>query len=224
MPEPVKRESPLARFGLDAGVGAPPPRAGIECREQAFRGHINLRGDPADPRLEAAVRSVLGVELPRVANTVGAASDATVYWLGPDEWLVVTPGERERAVANGLRAALGDMFSAVTELGGGQTILVLRGASVRDLLAKECPLDLDPRAFPRGTCAQSRLAKAPVLLRPLDDGAIEIVVRRSFADYLWLWLQDAAAEYGLHAGSDAAAQDGTDVSGLTKPAGQPALS
>ncbi|OUC50154.1 hypothetical protein B7939_13495, partial [Eggerthia catenaformis] len=25
----------------------------------------------------------------------------------------------------------------------------------------------------------------------------ELVVRRSFADYFWLWLQDASAEYGL---------------------------
>ncbi|TNF08513.1 MAG: sarcosine oxidase subunit gamma, partial [Pseudomonadales bacterium] len=25
----------------------------------------------------------------------------------------------------------------------------------------------------------------------------ELVIRRSFADYFWLWLQDACAEYGL---------------------------
>ena len=55
-----------------------------------------------------------------------------------------------------------------------------------------------------GACAQTRLAKAPVLVRRLDDGgAYEIVVRRSFADYLWLWLEDAAAEYGLRIGPEA---------------------
>ncbi|MES2089026.1 MAG: sarcosine oxidase subunit gamma family protein, partial [Pseudomonadota bacterium] len=26
----------------------------------------------------------------------------------------------------------------------------------------------------------------------------ELVIRRSFSDYWWLWLQDASAEYGLN--------------------------
>ena len=69
---------------------------------------------------------------------------------------------------------------------------------MRELLAKGCPLDLHPRAFDVGQCAQSHLAKAPILIRQLDrEPSFEIVVRRSFADYFWLWLEDAAAEYGL---------------------------
>ena len=164
-------------------------------------GHINLRGSLADARFSAAVSSVLGVGLPAVANTVVQGSAIAAYWLGPDEWLVATSGEREAALAAALREALADTFSSVTEVGSGNAVIVLRGAEVRELLSKECPLDLREPAFAPGACAQTRLAKAAILLRPLEADSMELIVRRSFADYVWSWLLDAGAEYGFRAGS-----------------------
>ena len=35
------------------------------------------------------------------------------------------------------------------------------------------------------------------VIRRTGEEVWELVVRRSFADYIWLWLQDAGAEYGL---------------------------
>ena len=87
---------------------------------------------------------------------------------------------------------------AITDVSGGQTAVVLRGGFVRELVAKGCPLDLHPRVFGIGQCAQSHLAKAPILIRQVDgQPSFEIIVRRSYADYFWLWLEDAAAEFGL---------------------------
>ncbi len=198
MPERARRESPLARFALASRRGAETSAAGIIASERAFLGHVNVRGDAGDARFVAAVRAAAGVEPPVVPNTTRSAAATTVYWLGPDEWLVVTDGERELAMATQLQAALEGMHAAVTVVGGGQTTIVLRGNAVRELLSQECPLDLHPRSFEPGACAQSRLAKAPVLLRLAEDGAsFEVIVRRSYADYLWSWLEDAAAEYGL---------------------------
>ena len=160
-------------------------------------GHINLRGSLTDAKFGAAVSSVLGIALPEVANTVVEGSDVVACWLGPDEWLVVTPGAREAALAAALREALADVFSSVTEVGSGNTVIVLRGEEARELLSKECPLDLRAPSFVPGACAQTRLAKAAILLRPLEGDAIELIVRRSFADYVWSWLLDAGAEYGF---------------------------
>jgi sarcosine oxidase subunit gamma len=123
---------------------------------------------------------------------VAVGREGALYWLGPDEWLLVTANEREAGVARALREAIGGEFSSVTEVGGGQVVITLRGAEARDLLAKECPLDLTAPSFAPGACAQTRLAKAGVLLRPLEDGAMELIVRRSFAGYLESWLEDAA--------------------------------
>jgi sarcosine oxidase subunit gamma len=204
VPESIARESPLVRFDLAAGATAAPGSAGVVAVERAFLGHLNLRGDPHDARFVAAVRAVLGVAPPITANMVNEAQRNTVYWLGPDEWLVVTPRERRLPVESGLRSALRGLRFALTDISGGQTVVVLRGDPVRDLLAKGCPLDLHPRVFDTGQCAQSHLAKTPILLRPLGgEPSFEIIVRRSFADYFWLWLEDAAAEYGLTAAPSA---------------------
>jgi sarcosine oxidase subunit gamma len=219
------KESPLVRFGLRARSAQAPAAGAIHAWEHAFLGHINLRGDAGDPRFTAAVKAVLGVELPVRANTLSVARAIAIYWLGPDEWLVVTPGDRERAIAGELRASFATLHAAVTELSGGQTVVELHGPQVRELLSKECPLDFHPRAFPPGTCAQSHLAKAPILLHALDDGnGFAIVIRRSFADYFWLWLEDAAAEYGLAVSPEAAAVNPQSPSSISRSEGQPALS
>jgi len=209
------RESPLVRFDLEARAASNPARARIVCSERPFLGHINLRGDAGDPRFIASVASVIGTVVPISPNTVSRGHDQVVYWLGPDEWLIVTTDEREAAIARDLRDALANCFAAVTEVSGGQTVISLSGDAVRDMLAKGCPLDLHARVFGIDRCAQSHLAKAPILIRQIDAApSFEIVVRRSFADYLWLWLEDAAAEYGLGieapAGSIATPQSATN--------------
>lgn len=199
MSERISKQSPLWHVNARPDPAIAPATA-IRYFENGLLGHINLRGDPADARLAAAAERALGTALPTGANTTRVAGDIVVYWLGPDEWLAVTPGEREQEIVDALGAALDGVHSSVTPVTGGQTILVLRGTHVRDLLAKGCPFDLHAPAFRAGACAQTHLAKAGVLLRPLGEDGIEIVVRRSFADYLYKWLETAAAEYGwVHA-------------------------
>jgi sarcosine oxidase subunit gamma len=170
--------------------------ARVTLAERAALGHLNLRGDPADARFTVAVAQVFGTSLPTAPNTVAAGPRGIAYWLGPDEWLLVTAASDEATLGAALRTALAGVHSAVTEVSGGQVVIELRGAKVLELLAKECPLDLEAPEFAPGRCAQTRLAKAAVLLRPLEGGAVELIVRRSFCDYLWTWLADAGAEYG----------------------------
>lgn len=199
MSESIQRASPLVRFErernrLPRSQGA----AGVRASERAFCGHVNLRADPANPQVLAALRGMLGFALPLQPNSVARNDSTTVLWLGPNEWLIVVPDGAAAALVADVQRVLHGHFFAVTEVSGGQTIVALRGKHVRDVLAKGCSLDLHPRAFGPGRCAQSHLAKAPILLYQLDDEPVfELILRRSFADYLWLWLLDAAAEFGL---------------------------
>ena len=39
------------------------------------------------------------------------------------------------------------------------------------------------------------MAKAGALIHQTGEDVYELYVLRSFADYLWRWLEDAAAEY-----------------------------
>ena len=74
----------------------------------------------------------------------------------------------------------------------------IKGRGVRDVLAKGCTLDLHPAEFAAGACAQSGLAKANILIGLIEEKPVfEIVVRRSFAEYLARWLQHAATEHNV---------------------------
>ena len=121
-----------------------------------------------------------------------------MLWLGPDEWLIVTPPDERGSVEDRLSEALRGGHSSVTDISGGQTLITLSGERARQVLAKGCSLDLHPRSFGQGKCAQTLVAGANVILRWADLGpSFDLIVRRSFADYLAIWLRDAALEYGL---------------------------
>lgn len=197
MSESARALSPLAGRTLESPrAHAGEPAAVIFC-ERALLGHINLRGDPASPAFLGAVERTLGCAPPLDANTFVAADDVRACWLGPNEWLVICDGANEAAHADALRRALDGQFAAVTEIGSGQTIIGVSGGRAREVIAKGCPLDLHPRAFGPGRCAQTYIARSGVtLLQTSDAPFFELIVRRSYADYLWSWMTQAAAEYG----------------------------
>jgi sarcosine oxidase subunit gamma len=199
------RHSPLAHLGLTGRAASDREAAraaGIAMGERPFRGIVNLRGNAGSEEFMAAVEQVLGVGLPLEACTAARGDDVAVLWLGPDEWWVITPDDGPGTAA-GLAEALEGQPAAVTDVSESRTCIRVSGPRVRDLLAKGSPLDLHPRAFPAGGCAQGHLAKTLITLDmhagDEDPGGpvFDLSVLNSFAEYLWLWLEDAAGEYGL---------------------------
>jgi sarcosine oxidase subunit gamma len=191
MSDLFERQSPLVQIEL----GEPRSKA-PRIEERAFLGYLNLRGRPAHTGFVAGVLKVLGVEAPTAANTVIDAGDNRIYWLGPDEWLIVTPAGQQEKLQRKLLAALDGVFSSVVDNSSGLTMLRVSGESAAALLATDCPFDLHPREFWPGQCAQTRIAKTGMLVTPLADGSgFDVIIRRSFADYLLRWLQDAAVPF-----------------------------
>ena len=138
----------------------------------------------------------IGLELP-VALTVVANGDMSLQWLGPDEWLLIVPGGQEVPVENALRDALAGQHIQVVNVSGGQTLLELNGPNVRDVLMKSTSYDVHPNNFPVGKAVGTVFAKSQLVIRRTGEETWELLIRRSFSDYWWLWLQDASAEYGL---------------------------
>ena len=56
---------------------------------------------------------------------------------------------------------------------------------------------MSPHGLPVGKVVGTGFAKTNVLLRRIETERVELVVRRSYADYLWTWLQRAAGPSGL---------------------------
>ncbi|MGB0447236.1 MAG: sarcosine oxidase subunit gamma family protein, partial [Pseudomonadales bacterium] len=51
--------------------------------------------------------------------------------------------------------------------------------------------------FPVGKVVQTTFAKTGATICKCNDGSFDLVIRRSFADYFFLWLKDASEDYGL---------------------------
>jgi sarcosine oxidase subunit gamma len=158
----------------------------VELREVALDRQIDLRVDPVAP---AATRigELLGTPLPVVPNTGSEA----VLWLGPDQWLVFGASEQQ------LRAALGDTPGSVVDVSANRVAFELSGPGAREVLEQGCAIDLHPRAFGPGRCAQTMLARANVVLHQVDDApTYRLLVRPSFAGYLTSWVRDAQSARG----------------------------
>ncbi len=189
----MERRSALA---ASARALQAPGKAGVRLAEIAHTGKIILRGEANDAAFMAAAETALGMMPPVQPCTSAVAGELSVLWLGPSEWLVTAPPGREAALAPGLRAALTGTHHAVVDVSESMTIIRVAGPRSRDALAKGCPLDFHPRAFAPGACAQSVLANASIILHGIDaEGTLELYVARSYAEYLWAWLEDAAFEY-----------------------------
>lgn len=204
MVESYLRQSALAHLGLEGRDLSGQETAPVRLTEKVLPAAVNLRGDPADEGFLAAVHQALGVALPLEPNRVESSERIAVLWLGPNEWLAVSHDDEptaESRLAERLREALADFHAAVTEVGESLACIHIAGPRAADVIAKGCPLDFHPSVFASGHCAQSHVAKAAVTLHQVSEAgaaagpSYDLYTRRSFSDYLWRWLSDAAREY-----------------------------
>lgn len=196
MSEPLIRRHGLEPLLAELS-GTVPTEPGVSVTIRSDLGHINVRGRKSNAGFVQPVEQVLGQALPTEPNTF-SDDRHQVFWLGPDEWLIVTPAAEATELAERLRQATSGTHAAVNNISGGQIVLMLKGATCRNLLAKGCTLDLHPGVFAPGDCAQSGLARANVLLALVDEApTFMIVVRRSFSEYLCRWLSHAGSDEGI---------------------------
>lgn len=196
MADTVTRHSPLAHTAGRFATATRSSGGDLRLAELPFLTQIAVRLDPKGPAADA-VGLALGLQLPLEPDTAVRAGGRFVLWLGPDEWLVVGPSDSSGDLENLIRTAAGDEPASVTDVSAQRTTLLVAGPRARDLLAHGCALDLHPRSFGPGRCAQTTLARAQVVLVARDDpsAGFWVLVRSSFAGYLADWLLDAASEY-----------------------------
>ncbi|MGQ0663017.1 MAG: sarcosine oxidase subunit gamma [Pseudomonadota bacterium] len=188
MPDPRRSAlEPAYRPGTFGAAGPP----GVILAERRPLAMIQIAALPATAEeVRAALAGVLGVDAPTRPNTAVRNHGTTLLWVGPQRWLCVAP---QLGPWKSWRLA----DAAITDLGHARTVMRIQGPRARDLLSKGCGLDLHPRTFPAGACAQSSLAHVAALLHALDARpTFDLYVARSVALSVWEFLADGAGEYG----------------------------
>ena len=167
----------------------------VVCRRTTLQVCILRLKFPSGDEFEALGRE-FGVSWPLTPNTTAAGDGVKVLWLGPAEWVV----EHLPAAEVSARAAraCGDTQHHVADVGEGRVVFELEGPRARDVLNKGCSLDLHPRRFGVGQCAQTLLHHANILLEACGHDRYRFYTDRSIATWLAAWLDDAMLEY--HAG------------------------
>jgi sarcosine oxidase, subunit gamma len=157
------------------------------------RSLVNLRG-PATNDFVGRVEEATGFALSLEPNRWTGDLDRAAIWLGPDEWLLLAADGEAHGIAQAIRGAWpNEQWLSIVDVSHNHTSFLLAGSSARELIARGCPLDLDPSVFGAGDCAQTQMAKTRLFIRMLDGkGALEICVRNSFARYTAQWLLEAS--------------------------------
>ena len=173
--------SPIADRLDDLARIAAASAGSVTVEHLPFLEQVDVRLDAAD-----AVRSP--VPLPTEPNTAWEEGSRAALWLGPDEWLVLGPPHTGTEIVAELEAAFGSIPHSVVDVSANRIALEISGHGAKELLSAGCSLDLDPRGgWIVGRCAQTLLARVPVVLHERPEAA-RVLVRPSFAGYLVDWL------------------------------------
>lgn len=161
-------------------------------------GGANVSVQPAAPgfrlalrapeKSQAALSKALGVTLPSTPKTSTTKGSRSALWLGPDEWLVIDMG---KADPNADIAKSRVLHSAV-DVSHRNCAILVSGAAAADVLNAGCPLDLSLAAFLVGAATRTVLGKMEIVLMRTGENDFHVECWRSFADYAFTYLADAA--------------------------------
>ncbi len=135
---------------------------------------------------------IAGRPVPQGMNT-WSGEDPAICRIAPDTWLLLSALHEAPELLDAVRTGCGKRACAITDLSDAYVTLALDGARAADVLARGCGMDFAPTAFGPDACARTRLAQLPVVVRRATSERFECIVDRSAAQYLFDWMQDAAA-------------------------------
>ncbi|MER8921329.1 sarcosine oxidase subunit gamma [Mesorhizobium sp. M0802] len=138
----------------------------------------------------AALSKALGLTLPKQPKTSAAKAGRTALWLGPDEWLVIDEaGKDPLADCAGVAA----LHSAVG-ISHRNVAFAVTGPAAAAAINAGCPQDLSLEAFPVRAASRTILGKCEILLLRTAADAFRVECWRSFSDYVFTFLSEAASD------------------------------
>ncbi|EPX81427.1 sarcosine oxidase subunit gamma [Salipiger mucosus] len=156
------------------------------------QGQITLRGDFAAPAFRDVVTEVAGTAFPE-ARRVEAAGDRALLWMSPDELMLLLPYEAATTTAADLAQRLSGEHALAVDVSDARAHFRLRGAPLRDVLAKITPADVSPAALPEGELRRTRLAQIAAAVWLTGPQEARLFCFRSVAQYAFDLLSTAAA-------------------------------
>jgi sarcosine oxidase subunit gamma len=185
----AEARSPLAGRGEDLARIATSTGGSVVVEHVPFLAQV-------DVRLDAGAVARAPHPLPTRPNTAWEEGPRAALWLGPDEWLVLGPPGAGPEIVAEYQRALDGLHRSIVDVSANRVALEVSGPRAMDVMAKGCGLDLDRRAWTAGSCAQTLLARVPVILHEREE-TTGVLIRPSYSGYLVDWLLGATAEFAV---------------------------
>ena len=152
---------------------------------------LNLRGKSRE--FFTKIGKILSIMLPTEANSSATIKNISALWLSPDEWMVYG-----RDIDKNLKLSLDSEISklnlgSVTDVSDQWVLINLNGKNVFEVLSKGSPFDFNKFKNTKNTVVQTLLNHVDVILHHSDTNNVDLFVRKSFSEHLWLWINDSSS-------------------------------
>lgn len=184
-------EAPLQHLDLSGPASARDADVVLEALPPL--GHLVLRCQADNSDQLAAFQRAAGMALPISPLQAVVAGDRVIRWLSPDEWLITVPAAESFALETRIHGEFSGHY-ALVDSSGGFAVLRVSGPGVVELLKRCVSVDLHPRKFPLDKVVSTAFAKHQAILHRRANDVFELVVRRSYAEYVGRWLCEARAD------------------------------
>ena len=146
-----------------------------------------------------AIGKNLNMLLPIKANTSTSGEVLTALWLSPDEWMLLsnktvsddtnTYEVEDNLINNISKVNLG----AVTNVSDQFVMINIKGSKVFDLFATGSPFNFNQFKDKKGSVVQTILSHIDVIIYHTEINEVNLLVRRSFSEHLYSWINDSAS-------------------------------
>ena len=157
---------------------------------------INLRGISSNKDFNDKVIKILGIAPLVQVGSIVFNKEISVLTTGPNEWIIVSNNttkedNNDYQLENILYENISkNNLGAVTNITDQFTVFSLSGSNIFEVLSKSSPFNFD--TLLNNSSAQTLLNNIDVTIIKKDNENVDLFVRRSFSEHLWLWLNDSA--------------------------------
>ena len=156
---------------------------------------MNLRGKNRD--FITKIGKELSIITPVDPNTSASNEKLNLLWLSPDEWLLYSNHMIGLKDANFLDDKLFNEISkkklgSVTNVSDHWIMINLNGKKVFELLSAGCPYNFNNFKNSKGAVTQTLFNHIDVIIHNKNVNDLNLFVRRSFSEHLFLWMNDSA--------------------------------
>ena len=157
---------------------------------------INLRGKNRD--FITKIGKELSIIPPADPNTSSSNEKLNLLWLSPDEWFLYSNHKIDAKDSYILEDKLFNEISklklgSVTNVSDHWIMINLTGAKIFELLSAGCPFNFNNFKNSKGAVTQTLLNHIDVIIHNKNVKDLNLFVRRSFSQHLFLWMNDATS-------------------------------